>query len=207
MRLRYLAIPIAADWLWRVAQRHHIHMPVINVLGYTHDAKALIPWVLFGAASIFVAGTLARWHRSHPLQRGGRYPQSATGLHQLSPGEFEQAVGHILSRIGYHDVHTIGGSGDLGVDVGCIDSDGNRVIAQCKRYAPGHKVGSPEIQLFIGMAYTHHCVAPGCALYFTTATFTQPAIALAKQHNIRLIDGAGLERLLADLSNRRLVAA
>jgi restriction system protein len=120
------------------------------------------------------------------------------GILRLTPTEFEHFVCKLLSTYEYlHDVKRVGGSGDLAVDLAARDRDGNLIIIQCKRYMPGNKVGSNEIQKFIGMMYVHHQASKG--IFITTSTYTQPALALAEKHDIFLING---ERLVDIVKNR-----
>ncbi len=112
----------------------------------------------------------------------------------LSPKDFEIFTGKILEGIGCHDVRHVGGSGDLGADLTALDPNGNSIVVQCKRYAPGHAIGSPEIQKFIGMLTVYHKADKG--IFVTTSTFTQPAIDLAKAYSILLIDGDNLVEML-----------
>ena len=110
----------------------------------------------------------------------------------LTPTEFEEAIAQSLRDHGYRHVHRRGGPGDLGVDITCLDPNGERLAIQCKRYAPGSLVGSRELQLFIGMIHTEHDADRG--VYVTTSGFTAPARELAGRHGIRLIDGQELAR-------------
>lgn len=114
---------------------------------------------------------------------------------QLTPIEFEFAVGDLMRELGFRRVRRIGGAGDLAVDLTARDPEGRSVAVQCKRYDPAGSVGSPEIQKFIGMTTTHHLVDR--AIFATTARFTKPAAELAGKHRIELWDGAELARLLA----------
>lgn len=112
----------------------------------------------------------------------------------LTPTQFEHAIAQSLRDRGYRKVERCGGPGDLGVDITCHDPNGERLAIQCKRYGPGNRVGSREIQLFIGMVTTEHPVDRG--VFITTSGYTKPAQALAERHGIRLIDGRGLVRIL-----------
>ena len=112
------------------------------------------------------------------------------GLLALSPPAFEQAVATMLSDRGYRRVERLGGAGDLMADIRALDPSGRAVVVQCKRYAPQKKVTSPELQAFIGMAQVHHRAQVG--IYVTTSDFTGPARALAREHGVRLVDGATL---------------
>jgi hypothetical protein len=92
----------------------------------------------------------------------------------------------------------VGGAGDLGVDVEGRDPAGRKVVVQCKRYAPWTKVGSPEVQTFIGMASVHHRAES--ATFVTTSAFSAPAMALGARHEgyLRLVDGQELDRMLVE---------
>ena len=119
-------------------------------------------------------------------------------LRSISPQEFEEFFADLMHRSGYRNVQRIGGAKDLTVDIEAIASDGMPIIVQCKRYARDHKVGTPEMQQFIGMAYTHHGVLPGHAMYVTTSYFTRDAVALGQDHNIILIDADVLETIISE---------
>lgn len=114
-------------------------------------------------------------------------------LISLAPTEFEQTIGALLREMGFPKVEHVGGSGDLSVDLSGRDHAGAFFVAQCKRYSPEHKVGSLEIQQFIGMATVHHRAQR--LLYFTTSTYTAPAISLAKQHSLELFTGEDIVRI------------
>lgn len=113
----------------------------------------------------------------------------------LSPRGFEEEVGRLLCDLGYRDVQRVGGPGDLGADLLCRDRRSKRVVVQCKRYAPGRRVGSADVQAFIGMITVHHKADRG--IFVTTAAFTVPALQLAHEHGIELFDGARLAGLVA----------
>jgi len=119
----------------------------------------------------------------------------ANDLHDLSPGQFEEFMAELMRRSGYRDVQRIGGSHDLTIDIRATAIDGLPVIVQCKRYTPHRKVGTPEVQQFIGMAYTHHGIAPGHAMYVTTSQYTAEAMRLGAEHEIIMIDGTVLQSL------------
>lgn len=109
------------------------------------------------------------------------------GLQSPSPTDFELAVQELLKSWGYPEVRHTGGGGDLAADLICRDTAGYMTVVQCKRYASGNLVGSPEIQKFVGMIFAHHRAHHG--IFVTTSGYTQPALNLARQHNIRTIDG------------------
>ena len=114
-------------------------------------------------------------------------------LLQLTPVQFEQVIADLLEDLGFTEVERVGGSGDLGLDVRCTDPNGRSTVVQCKRYAPERVIGSPLIQHFYGMvvrARAEH------GIFVTTSSFTAPALKLAEECDIELIDGAELTRRL-----------
>jgi restriction system protein len=111
-------------------------------------------------------------------------------LLMVTPDEFERTVASLLAESGFTDVRVVGGSGDLAADVTCTDGMGLSVVVQCKQYAPHQKIGSPDIQKFIGMGRVHH--RADRLIFVTTARFTEPAVALADEHDIKLVSGESL---------------
>jgi hypothetical protein len=175
----------------------------------SHPALAILVFVALTVAGVVASqsrvGSVAGRRRTKPLTKpqakrpAWRFaprlarPTSLDALRALTPTQFELAIGDLLRCSGFRSVQHTGGGGDLAADLICRDSQGARVIVQCKRYAASSAVTSPEMQQFIGMIYAHHHADYG--LFVTTSTFTQPASALALQHDIRLLDGAALARL------------
>lgn len=119
--------------------------------------------------------------------------RSLDELLSISPSEFEHTVAALFDSLGYSEVHVTGGSGDLSADIICRDPKGSKTVIQCKQYATNRRVGTPELQMFIGMAYTHHRAAK--AIYVTTAEYTRAASELAQKHDIELINGTELATL------------
>ena len=116
-------------------------------------------------------------------------------LMTLTPRAFEAAVADLLHDLKYRDIRHVGQSGDLAADLTCKDRKGKSVVVQCKRYAPGARIGSPDIQTFIGMITVHHGADRG--IFVTTSQFSKPAIDLAEKHGIQLVDGTAITNLLA----------
>jgi restriction system protein len=112
----------------------------------------------------------------------------------LTPQEFEEVVAELVVPLGYTDVRVVGGANDRGVDVLCRDREGRKVAIQCKRYRPANDVSSPEVQKFIGSMVLYDADR---GIIVTTSTFSAPAQQLARDQQIRLIDGAELSRMLA----------
>jgi restriction system protein len=112
----------------------------------------------------------------------------------LTGQQFERVVAELLQELGYTEITATGGSGDLCVDIKAVGPDEKQVAVQCKRYGTKKKVGSKEMQTFIGMIYVQH--RTDCGLYFTTSSYTKDAHNLAKLHMIELIDGERLMRII-----------
>ncbi|MFK8909910.1 restriction endonuclease [Streptomyces sp. YS-3] len=111
-------------------------------------------------------------------------------LAAMSPTEFEQACAELLVRDGFTDVQRVGGAGDLGADVRAVDSDGDLVILQCKRYRA--RVTSGHVQQFNGTARPHH--GADVAIMIGLAGFTEPAATFARQHHITVLGCAEIKK-------------
>ncbi len=160
-------------------------------------ASFTIAFLLVFASAI--VGVIALWLTA--IGSRSRSSKTLDGLLALSPADFEMAVARLLRRQGYRDVSVVGGPGDLAVDILCRERGGASVAVQCKRKARGHRVGSAELQQFIGMITVHHGADVG--MYVTTSSYTKPAIELAEVHEIVLVDGEMLSELVR--GKRRLV--
>jgi restriction system protein len=110
--------------------------------------------------------------------------------HALDPAEFEHAVAALCVRDGCTSVEVSGGAGDLGADVVATTRDGARMVLQCKRYHPEHRVGSQDLQRFGGTCFTVH--EASVAIVVTTSGFTEPAVDYAARCGILCVDGEGL---------------
>jgi len=126
------------------------------------------------------------------------FAQNIGNLLSLTPREFELTIGSLLQAQGYQQVRHTGARGDLAADLHALSPQGEYVVVQCKRYAPGQRVGTPDIQKFIGMMAVHHRAERG--IFVTTSTFTTPAQMLAQQHALELIDGQQLTAMVAQIS-------
>jgi restriction system protein len=129
--------------------------------------------------------------------------QTLEGMLGLTPTQFERAVGTLLRDIGYTNVKQVGKSGDQGMDLLCRDQEGRSCGVQCKRYAPGRAIGSPELRRFLGGVVYRRLE---CGIYVTTSEFTGAALEVARgsPSPIELIDG---ERLTSLLLQRQSITA
>lgn len=121
-----------------------------------------------------------------------KIPSNIANLLELNPYEFESFVARLLECEGYKDVVVSGQAGDRGVDLRCLDSNGNLVIVQCKRYTKS-KIGSTPIQRLHSFAVTRGASKKIC---ITTTDFTRDGYDEAKKANVELINRDELEKLV-----------
>jgi hypothetical protein len=117
-------------------------------------------------------------------------------LYALSPQQFEQEVARLLRANGYTNVVVVGGAGDRGLDITCADSQSRLVGVQCKRYLPATRVGSKDMQNFVGMLTRFHGRSQG--IFVTTAGYTREALRIASGVGIQTFDGTELARAYRD---------
>jgi restriction system protein len=148
----------------------------------THPLVIAVLMAMVGGGSWAAVAVPARAVRRRQLRAA-----SVTDFLALSPGQFEEAIAGLCVRDGCRDVRVVGGAGDLAADVLATAPDGRRVLIQCKRYAIGRRVGSPEVQRVGGTyAIVHRA---DLAIVVTTASYTAEATGYARTAGIRLVDG------------------
>ena len=121
-----------------------------------------------------------------------RLQQARNFLLQLSPAEFEQMTGRLLSYLGF-TLEVVGGAGDKHADLSGVDVHGRRTVVQCKRYTPPATVGQKEVTEFLVMAERHHGASR--AIFATTSTYTGQA---RKTRTVEFYDGEQLAEMVLD---------
>jgi restriction endonuclease Mrr len=111
----------------------------------------------------------------------------------LSPAQFGYAMAVVLRMLGMKNIQRVGGRGHLSVVITAHDASERTVLVQCKRRASTKKIGSPEIEKFIGMAHLHH--HSDLKLFVTTSEYTNRARTLAPLHDVQLMSGSDIENL------------
>ncbi len=148
--------------------------------------------VIVAAAAVVLFVLLfavVRWY----VGRRRRFATTLAGFLALDPTGFEHAVANVFRASGFRDMRVVGGSGDLAIDITGRDPSGQPVLVQCKRYAPDKRIGSPEVQKFLGMARYRDESAR--RILVTTSDFTGPALDVGRRAGVELVSGAELVRL------------
>jgi restriction endonuclease Mrr len=162
-----------------------------GIFGYAY-LRSLGWWLLpLGIAAAALLVTLGLYFARRRRIR----VQTLDQMLALTPAAFERAVGTLLRDIGYTEVKNIGRSGDQGIDLLCRDRNGRQCGVQCKRYALGRHIGSPELRRFLG-SLVYRKLERG--IYVTTSSFSKAAAEVARQSNIELVDGERLTSLLLE---------
>jgi restriction system protein len=156
-------------------------------------------WLLPIGVGIAAIVALVLW-RVH-LRRRIR-AETLQEMLDLTPANFERAIGDLLRDRGYSHVKNVGRTGDQGIDLLCRDRNGRPCGVQCKRYSPGRSIGSPELRRFLG-SLVFRDLEHG--IYVTTSTFTNAALEVAGHSHIELIDGERLTSMLLDRQQRNAI--
>jgi hypothetical protein len=184
-----------------------------------HPLAATALWVAGGLLLLLGAGALLyRTFRAPFPGLRGRQPNRAVlaryydqrgtlrDLQTMDPVAFEHYIGYLFALEGYIPEYTAR-TGDEGIDIRLypknrlgVHSHGSPVaLVQCKRYADGHAVGSPELQQFSG-ALRHELAHQG--YFVTTSAFTPAARKWAEEEGIQLLDGLDLLKWRSHLLRR-----
>jgi hypothetical protein len=114
---------------------------------------------------------------------------------------FERDMRRVLESFGLEIQHVVSSqAGDHGIDVYATNDDereGARWLIHCKASAPKEKVRPATVRALIEARAAH---PPGTrGMLIATCSYTAASRALAAEHQIRVIDGFELSRLLAAL--------
>ena len=120
------------------------------------------------------------------------YITSVTDILNISPDEFERLCSEVMKGIGCNDVLVTPHSNDEGIDV-FGKMNGKSIVAQCKRYLQ-NPVGTPDIQRFIGAM---HIADADKGIFFTTASFSEGAKAMARKSGITMFDRTAFSNYLS----------
>lgn len=104
--------------------------------------------------------------------------KSPTMLYEISPRQFEEIVAELFRKEGF-EVELTQATRDGGVDIIAISRRMNisqKMIVECKRYAPENKVGIAVVQRLLGVK---NQVSANKAIVVTTSSFTKEAQRVA----------------------------
>lgn len=111
-------------------------------------------------------------------------------IQKMNPYAFQELVAALLRAMGYYTPYISPKGKDGGVDILAYSDPLGlkepRIKVQVKRYADSTVVGAPDVRSLLGI------LSPGSgevALFVTSGSYSNDAIAAAKGRNIRLIDG------------------
>lgn len=109
----------------------------------------------------------------------------------LSPVEFEQFVAEVWDSMGWQTELTTR-SNDAGIDIVAEKSGvhSEKAVIQVKKYQPGNNIGRPDIQQYDTLRRQEPTV--DFVVVVTTSSFTESAKRLAKDLNVKLINGGDI---------------
>ncbi len=144
--------------------------------------------------TLMLVWTAVWWQQNHiPANSLLKFTNSE--LHNLSPAQFEQYIGHLFRYKGYL-VQVRAGVGDLGVDLELIHPNGRRAVVQCKRY---QRTISPDVVRDLYGTMIHERVSH--AFLVTTGDISAASRQWAKGKPITLIDGTTLDKIIHEMDS------
>ncbi len=120
---------------------------------------------------------------------------SLDALQHMDERAFEELVATVWAEQGWQTEVTKG-SGDRGVDIVAWKNTPfeQKQLIQAKRYGPTNKVGSDAIQKYSGLYARNEQI--DAVVVVTTSDFTSEAQTVAKNRNVKLVNGPKLRELM-----------
>ncbi|MCX4025233.1 restriction endonuclease [Endozoicomonas sp. SM1973] len=115
-------------------------------------------------------------------------------IRKISWREFELLVAEAYRRKGYR-AQVTEGSADDGIDV-VLKKGAQITLVQCKHWK-NSKVGVKPVRELLGVITAKRAHK---GIFVTSGTYTRPAIEFAQANDLTLLDGEGLQSLLAKVS-------
>lgn len=112
-------------------------------------------------------------------------------LLELSPEDFESFIAKVWEKRGWETAIT-SRNNDKGIDIVATKSGvyKEKALIQAKRYQPANKIGRPDIQQYDTLRRQEPDT--DIVIIVTTSGFTQEALELANQLNLKTINGRSL---------------
>ena len=155
-----------------------------------------------GAAFLICAPIYARFDRTGDalsrLWKRGDVIDNLLSEYAAHPTEFEKYVAGVYRRLGYR-ARVTRASGDGGIDVH-LWRDGVHYAVEVKLYARGRRVGREYIQKLWAAQLDAKADA---AIFVATCGYTAQAIEFAERHDVILVDGDSLKRMIGAAEHRR----
>lgn len=141
-------------------------------------------WIEFGNSPEYSSSTNLQNNR----------PEIDKKYVKMTPDEFEYHVADLWEEQGWNTEIT-SSTADKGIDVIARKNDiyPEKTLIQAKKYEPGNKVTSSEVQQYSSLKQQENEVDE--VIIITTSSFTSNAKARARDLNVKLIDGDGLSKL------------
>ncbi len=157
-----------------------------EIINQLHTANRLIPELL----SVYAVEDPERgkfFARNAMADEQG--PNGKEHLCTMNPADFERLIADYFLHRGFVRTEVIGHSGDRGVDVLAVNTQGELELIQCKRYRPGNNIGSTPIQRVDSYMRSRHARR---AWVITTSDFTPDGRDEARITNVIIMNGQDL---------------
>lgn len=124
-------------------------------------------------------------------------------IQTIGPGDFEYLIADLWEYLGYNTEVTKA-SGDKGIDVTATREFPyeEKIVIQAKRYTSGSTVSSPEMQKYGSLARREKVDS---VIVVSTGGFTKQALEVAKDYNIKCVNGSELAHLIIEEGVKDLV--
>jgi len=164
-------------------------------------AKGLPAFAPYAAGLLLlVAGKSAynSWRKGNLLEK----QKDINSIRLISWQEFEELVGEVYRRKGYHVTEFGGGGADGGVDL-ILKRNGEVIFIQCKHWRMD-KVGVSIVRELYGVMTAEGATG---GIVISSGTFTQESKDFAKGKPIEMIEGQELANIVINLKKTKNIIA
>jgi hypothetical protein len=128
-------------------------------------------------------------------------PRTLPELLTMTTASFAEAVATLLRAQGYAQVTLVGEPDEQAATLVARDAQGRRVVVYCQRDDPAQRIGRRLVHKFLTRMQNEYQAKVG--IFITTAGYSEPALELARQSGLILLDGSDLSELMAEPTQRR----
>lgn len=162
---------------------------IAGIIYFSNHIPELVAMLVCVSVILYIQHLQKRYYRTVNLKKCKNIA-SLLQMYKEHPTRFEHHVAELYRRDGYK-VFVTPATRDGGKDL-LLEKDGIKYAAEIKLYSPDNRVGKSRMLRLHGA-----CIDTNReGIFITTSSYTKSAVDFALSHNIQLVSGRELEKML-----------